>query len=143
MDGSGSGCFWQFVGVLSVADASLECRAAARSCRMLPDALYALVAMLVRDFAEHQVAADVDPRLQAESMNGHLYGIGVGPGDPELLTMKAARILGCVDLILAASSTKNEGSLALDIARPHLSPGAEIISLGFPMTRSGNGAFGK
>ena len=33
-------------------------------------------------------------------MNGHLYGIGVGPGDPELLTMKAARILGCVDLIL-------------------------------------------
>ena len=71
-------------------------------------------------------------------MNGHLYGIGVGPGDPELLTMKAARILGCVDLILAASSTKNEGSLALDIARPHLSPGAEIISLGFPMTRSGD-----
>lgn len=71
-------------------------------------------------------------------MNGHLYGIGVGPGDPELLTMKAARILGCVDLILAASSTKNEGSLALDIARPHLRSGAEIISLGFPMTRSGD-----
>ena len=33
---------------------------------MLPDALYALVAMLVRDFAEHRVTADVDPRLQAE-----------------------------------------------------------------------------
>lgn len=66
MDGSGSGCFWQFVGVLSVADASLECRAAARSCRMLPDALYALVAMLVRDFVEHRATADVDPRLQAE-----------------------------------------------------------------------------
>jgi precorrin-2/cobalt-factor-2 C20-methyltransferase len=69
-------------------------------------------------------------------MNGHLYGIGVGPGDPELLTVKAARILKQVDLILAASSTKNEESLALNIARPHLRPEAEIIRLGFPMTRS-------
>lgn len=69
-------------------------------------------------------------------MNGHLYGIGVGPGDPELLTLKAARILNRVDLILAASSTKNDDSLALNIARPHLRPEAEIIRLGFPMTRS-------
>jgi precorrin-2 methylase len=36
-------------------------------------------------------------------MSGHLYGIGVGPGDPELLTIKAAKILGRVDVILAAS----------------------------------------
>jgi precorrin-2/cobalt-factor-2 C20-methyltransferase len=68
-------------------------------------------------------------------MNGHLYGIGVGPGDPDLLTLKAAKILGRVDVILAASSTKNDDSLALDIARPHLAPGARIIRLGFPMSR--------
>ena len=68
-------------------------------------------------------------------MNGHLYGIGVGPGDPELLTLKAANILGRVDVILAASSTRNDDSLALDIARPHLAPGVRVIRLGFPMSR--------
>jgi len=68
-------------------------------------------------------------------MSGHLYGIGVGPGDPELLTIKAAGILGRADVILAASSTKNDDSLALDIARPHLKPDARVIRLGFPMSR--------
>lgn len=68
-------------------------------------------------------------------MSGHLYGIGVGPGDPELLTIKAAKILGRVDLILAASSTKNDDSLALDITRPHLKENARVIRLGFPMSR--------
>ncbi len=66
---------------------------------------------------------------------GTLYGLGVGPGDPELVTLKAARILGRVDVVLAASSTKNDYSLSLDIVRPHLRPGAEVIQLGFPMTR--------
>ncbi len=69
-------------------------------------------------------------------MRGHLYGIGVGPGDPELLTIKAAKVLGRVDLILAASSTKNDDSLALDIARPHLKQDARVIRLGFPMSRN-------
>ncbi len=68
-------------------------------------------------------------------MSGHLYGIGVGPGDPELLTIKAANVLGRVDLILAASSTRNDDSLALDIARPHLKQGTRVIRLGFPMSR--------
>lgn len=68
-------------------------------------------------------------------MSGHLYGIGVGPGDPELLTLKAARILGHVGVILAAASTKNEESLALSIARPHLCKTARVIRLGFPMSR--------
>ncbi|QLA15315.1 precorrin-2 C(20)-methyltransferase [Desulfolutivibrio sulfoxidireducens] len=66
---------------------------------------------------------------------GTLYGLGVGPGDPELVTLKAARILGRVDVILAASSTKNDYSLSLDVVRPHLRPGVEVIRLGFPMTR--------
>ena len=68
-------------------------------------------------------------------MSGHLYGIGVGPGDPELLTIKAANVLSRVDLILAASSTRNDDSLALDIARPHLKQGTRVIRLGFPMSR--------
>ncbi len=72
-----------------------------------------------------------------EMMDGHgtLYGIGVGPGDPELITLKAARILGRVDVVFAAASTKNDFSNAKDIATPHLREGCEIVRLGFPMTR--------
>lgn len=66
---------------------------------------------------------------------GTLFGVGAGPGDPELLTLKAARILGQVEVILAASSTKNDYSLAQAIVAPHLRQGAEVIRLGFPMTR--------
>jgi precorrin-2/cobalt-factor-2 C20-methyltransferase len=66
---------------------------------------------------------------------GKLYGIGVGPGDPELLTIKAARILGQVGAVFAASSSKNDHSIAQAIVAPHLPPGTTIIRLAFPMTR--------
>ena len=35
----------------------------------------------------------------SETMTGTLYGIGVGPGDPELMTLKAARLIGGADVI--------------------------------------------
>jgi len=66
---------------------------------------------------------------------GTLYGIGVGPGDPELITLKAVNRLKRVDVVFAAASTKNEASLAQAIAAPHLRPGVEVIRLDFPMTR--------
>jgi len=66
---------------------------------------------------------------------GTLYGIGVGPGDPELLTLKAIRALGEVDVIFAAASTKNDYSTAYSIARPHMKEGVQVIQLGFPMTK--------
>ena len=66
---------------------------------------------------------------------GTLYGIGVGPGDPELLTLKAVRILGQVDVIFAAASTKNDYSTAYAIAKPHLKNDVRIVQLGFPMTK--------
>jgi precorrin-2/cobalt-factor-2 C20-methyltransferase len=65
---------------------------------------------------------------------GTLYGIGVGPGDPELMTLKAARILGQVDTIFAAASPKNDDSIAMAAATPHVKPGATIQRLDFPMT---------
>ena len=66
---------------------------------------------------------------------GTLYAIGVGPGDPELLTLKAVRILGEADVIFTAASPKNTYSTARDIAMPHLTPGTETQRLEFPMTR--------
>ena len=64
---------------------------------------------------------------------GTLYGIGVGPGDPELLTLKAVRLLNEVDLIFTAASPGNDYSLARRIAGPHLKPGLEVRRLDFPM----------
>jgi len=66
---------------------------------------------------------------------GILYGIGVGPGDPELLTLKAVRALGEVDVIFAAASTKNDYSTAFSIAKPHLKKDVRVEQLGFPMTK--------
>lgn len=65
---------------------------------------------------------------------GTLYGIGVGPGDPELITLKALRVLQRVPHIFASCSTKNNYSLALNIVRSHLN-GAGLEHLPFPMTR--------
>nr|WP_321400837.1 precorrin-2 C(20)-methyltransferase [uncultured Desulfobacter sp.] len=66
---------------------------------------------------------------------GILYGIGVGPGDPDFITLKAVEILKKVDMVFAASSTKNSHSLAAQIAKPHLRASVTIQKLPFPMTR--------
>lgn len=76
--------------------------------------------------------------LQDNTMNmkkGTLYGIGVGPGDAELITVKAVRLLNKVDIIFTASSTKNTFSLAVEIAKPHLPETTGVRTLSFPMTR--------
>ncbi len=65
---------------------------------------------------------------------GTLYGIGVGPGDPELLTLKAVRILKEVDIVFTAASTKNSFSLAVNIAEPHIPEAAKVEVLSFPMS---------
>ena len=65
---------------------------------------------------------------------GTLHGIGVGPGDPELLTLKAVKILNRVDMVFAASSTKNDHSLAVNIASQYLRKDVPVKLLGFPMT---------
>jgi precorrin-2/cobalt-factor-2 C20-methyltransferase len=66
---------------------------------------------------------------------GTLYGIGVGPGDPELITLKAVRVLESVDVVYTAASTKNSYSIAVEIVTPHLKEGIPILRLDFPMTR--------
>jgi precorrin-2/cobalt-factor-2 C20-methyltransferase len=65
---------------------------------------------------------------------GTLYGIGVGPGDPDLITLKALKVLQRVPHIFASCSTRNNYSLALNIIRSHLN-GAGLEHLPFPMTK--------
>jgi precorrin-2/cobalt-factor-2 C20-methyltransferase len=66
---------------------------------------------------------------------GTLYGIGVGPGDPDLITLKSVKILNRVQVVFAASSTKNSHSLAVNIAKPHIPETTSIKMLSFPMTK--------
>lgn len=68
-------------------------------------------------------------------MNGVFYGIGVGPGDPELLTVKAIRAMENVDVLIAPKTEKKEGSVALSIARPYLKKDVKIVYQVFPMVK--------
>lgn len=68
-------------------------------------------------------------------MKGTLIGIGVGPGDPDLLTLKAVGVLGRADAVVVPQSREDRQSIALEIARPHIRPGTTVVPLTFPMTR--------
>lgn len=63
---------------------------------------------------------------------GKLYSVGVGPGDPELLTAKAIRILSECDIV-AVPQSDGGGQTALDIAAQYMK-GKEIRSFAMPMT---------
>ncbi len=65
---------------------------------------------------------------------GILYGIGVGPGDPELMTVKGARVLeGCRHVFVPKARSEN-GSIALAIAGRYLRADCRICELVFPMS---------
>lgn len=66
-------------------------------------------------------------------MSGRLIGIGVGPGDPELLTLKAARALGEADVIAYFAKAGRLGN-ARTIVAQHLREGVEELPLLYPVT---------
>ncbi len=66
---------------------------------------------------------------------GTLYGIGVGPGDPDLISLKALKILNKVSVIFAPFSTKNSYSIAKRIIKYHTKKDIQINKLEFPMTK--------
>lgn len=68
-------------------------------------------------------------------MTGTFFGIGVGPGDPELLTVKAINAIKQADVLIAPKTEKKDGSVALSIAKPYLKKGIEIVYQVFPMVK--------
>ena len=62
-----------------------------------------------------------------------LYGIGVGPGDKELLTVKAVRTIEKCDVIVAPSAEEGGESIALETAKEYIKPGTGIVIKHFPM----------
>src|SRR6201998_1950790 len=64
---------------------------------------------------------------------GTLFGVGLGPGDPELVTIKAARVIGEADVV-AYHSARHGRSIARGIAEPYLRPGQIEEHLIYPVT---------
>ena len=65
-------------------------------------------------------------------MNGTLYGLGVGPGDPELITLKALRLLRSAPVV-AYPAPEHGDSLARSIVAEHLPGGQTEVAIRMPM----------
>jgi precorrin-2/cobalt-factor-2 C20-methyltransferase len=70
-------------------------------------------------------------------MDGKFVGVGVGPGDPELITIKAAKMLKTADVISIPKAHADKPSLALAIVKQIIEERPnppELLELVFPMT---------
>lgn len=67
---------------------------------------------------------------------GTLYGLGVGPGDPELITVKAFRVIQESQVVAYPKKRRGSKSYAHRIIDTYLRPGEkEMLGLVFPMTK--------
>ncbi|GEM_PF-81085 len=66
---------------------------------------------------------------------GTLYGVGTGPGDPLLLTVRASQVIQKVEDIFYPSSSGTDESMALNIIEPYLRENVKFHTLFFPMTK--------
>ena len=74
--------------------------------------------------------------MTTDIQSGRLYLVGVGPGDPELMTCKAARILEQTKIWVAPKAKKNGNSNALHIAAAQVGVAEKtVLELRFPMVK--------
>ncbi|WP_433655425.1 precorrin-3B C(17)-methyltransferase [Nocardia sp. CA-128927] len=81
------------------------------------------------------MSADPVASVKAESPTapGKLWGVGLGPGDPELVTVKAARVIAEADVI-AFHSARHGRSISRSIAAPYMRAGQLEEHLVYPVT---------
>jgi precorrin-2/cobalt-factor-2 C20-methyltransferase len=61
--------------------------------------------------------------------------VGCGPGDPELLTIKAVDVIKNAEVVFAPTAKEDRPSIALSVAKKYLSKSAKTVSLMFPMLK--------
>ncbi|CDR03903.1 precorrin-2 C(20)-methyltransferase [Streptomyces iranensis] len=69
----------------------------------------------------------------SEQQTGRLYGVGLGPGDPSLMTVRAVEVIAAADVI-AYHSARHGRSIARSIAERHLRPDHIEERLVYPVT---------
>ncbi|WP_373479109.1 precorrin-2 C(20)-methyltransferase [Geminocystis sp.] len=74
--------------------------------------------------------------LRNNNKIGTLYGVSVGTGDPELITIKALKILQNTKIIAFPKGIHNQKGVAETIIQEYLQPHQQKLSLSFPYTLS-------
>lgn len=69
-----------------------------------------------------------------KSSKAKFYGVGVGPGDPKLLTLRAVEVLQEIEVIAIPKSKLDRESIAWEIAKTHCPSGVRVLELEMPMT---------
>jgi precorrin-2/cobalt-factor-2 C20-methyltransferase len=67
-----------------------------------------------------------------------LFCVGCGPGDPELLTIRALNLIKEADVIFVPTSKSDKPSIALSIVAKYINKTTKIIHLVFPMVKDKN-----
>lgn len=74
----------------------------------------------------------ISQQLPSDPLPGTLYGLGVGPGDPELITLKALNCLRSVPVVAFPAGLRGQPGIAEQIIAPWLSPAQIQLPLQFP-----------
>ena len=67
-----------------------------------------------------------------------LFCIGCGPGDPDLLTVRAADLIKSADMIFAPTAREGKSSIALSVVEKYIGKFTKTVSLVFQWSRTGN-----
>ncbi len=73
--------------------------------------------------------------MEKQAKLGRFYGVGVGPGAPDLLTLRAHRVLTSVPVVLVPQKDRRSDSVAHEIIAGLLKPDQLVVEIEFPMRK--------